>query len=268
VERGDVRRLYLNEGIAVHSLYRADSVLTGGVWDTFLALPLLLGEAPRAIAVLGNAGGTIARAYGEFWPMTRIDGVEIDPAVSEAGRRFLGMSENPRLQVIDADARPFLRRTQRRYDMVFVDAYHQPYVPFYLATKEFFELVYTRVAGGGLVALNVATVPDDRQLRDELAGTLATVFDDVRIWAPLRFNHIVIGLKRGERLGSGFGPGDRRRIAPLVELLDRQLSASVEPSDDPWTDDRAPVEWITDRMILSYAARGGDLDETPLPTAP
>jgi hypothetical protein len=42
----------------------------------------------------------------------------------------------------------------------------------------------------------------------------------------------------------------------------------VGGSDDPWTDDRAPVEWITDRMILSYAARGGDLDETPLPTAP
>jgi len=271
VERGDVRRLYLNEGIAVHSLYRPDTVLTGGVWDTFLVLPALLDAAPRTIAVLGNAGGTIARAYGEFWPRTRIDGVEIDPAVSEAGRRFLGMSENPRLRVIDADARPFLRSTNRRYDMVFVDAYHQPYVPFYLATREFFELVHERLSDVSLVALNVATVPGDRRLRDELAGTLATVFDDVRIWAPLRFNHIVIGLKGraspGAR-GRGFGPGDRRRLGRLVELFLQQLSPPVAPSGDPWTDDRAPVEWITDRMILSYAARGGDLDETPLPTAP
>ena len=39
-------------------------------------------------------------------------------------------------------------------------------------------------------------------------------------------------------------------------------------SADPWTDDRAPVEWITDRMILEFAARGGRFEEYPLPTAP
>jgi spermidine synthase len=260
VERGGVRRLYLNEGIAVHSVYRPESVLTGGIWDAFLAVPALLGREPRTLAVLGNAGGTVARAYGVHWPGVEIDGVEIDPDVSEAGRRYLGMGENPRLRVVDADARPYLRRTGRRYDLVFVDAYHQPYVPFYLATREFFELVRSRLEPGGLVALNVATVPGDRRLRDELAGTLAAVFPEVRIWPVLRFNHVVIGLTR---------PLGRVGSAPVLgDLLASQLSEPVSGSDDPWTDDRAPVEWITDRMILSYAARGGDLDETPLPTAP
>jgi hypothetical protein len=28
------------------------------------------------------------------------------------------------------------------------------------------------------------------------------------------------------------------------------------------------VEWVIDRMILEFAARGGRLDEVPLPTAP
>ena len=42
----------------------------------------------------------------------------------------------------------------------------------------------------------------------------------------------------------------------------------VEPSGTPWTDDRAPVEWLTDRMIVSYAAEGGRLDEDFLPTRP
>ena len=260
VERGGVRRLYLNEGVAVHSLYRPETVLTGGIWDAFLAVPALLERPPRTLAVLGNAGGTVARAYGRFWPETEIDGVEIDPAVSDAGFRYLGMGENPRLRVVDADARPFLRSTERRYDMVFVDAYHQPYVPFYLATREFFELVRERLEPGGLVALNVATVPGDRRLRDELAGTLATVFPEVRVWPVLRFNHVVIGLTRPL---AGVG-----RAPVLDDLLERQLSAPVEPSQDPWTDDRAPVEWVTDQMILSYAARGGGLDERLLPTAP
>jgi hypothetical protein len=34
------------------------------------------------------------------------------------------------------------------------------------------------------------------------------------------------------------------------------------------TDDRAPVEWLTDRMIVDFIAAGGELDERPLPTAP
>jgi hypothetical protein len=40
------------------------------------------------------------------------------------------------------------------------------------------------------------------------------------------------------------------------------------PSTDPWTDDRAPVEWITDAMIVDYAAHGHQVPEHSLPTAP
>ena len=262
VERRGVRRLYLNEGVAVHSVYRPDTVLTGGEWDAFLAVPALLDRKPRTLAVLGNAGGTIARAYGRFWPGVDIDGVEIDPAVSEAAARYLGLHDNPRLHVVDADARPFLRRTDKRYDLIFVDAYHQPYVPFYLATREFFELVRSHLAPGGILALNVATVPGDDQLVDGIAGTVASVFPETRIWPALKFNHFVIGLTRPLR-------GVRPIPVPLLgDLLAKQLSDPVAPAADPWTDDRAPVEWVTDRMILRYAAEGGRLDEQHLPTAP
>ena len=265
VERDGARRLYLNEGVAVHSIWRRDHVLTGGVWDAFLAVPALLERPPRRLAILGNAGGTIARAFAQYWPDVEVDGVEIDPAVSTAGRRFLGMGDNPRLRVHDADARPFLRRTDERYDLVYVDAYHQPYVPFYLATREFFTLVRERLTPGGIVALNVASVPDDRSLEEALAGTLATVFPEVRVWPVLRFNHIVIGFTALNRPGHGGHSGSVRQ---LVQLMANELEVPVAPAERPWTDDRAPVEWVTDRMILEYAAQGGRLDEDRLPTAP
>ena len=264
-ERDGVRRLYLNEGVAVHSVWRADEVLTGGVWDTFLAVPLLLDRPPERLAVLGNAGGTVARAFGVFYPGVEIDGVEIDPAVTDVAYRYFGLGDNPRVTTHDADARPFLRRTDQRYDLVYADAYHQPYVPFYLATREFFELVRSRLRPGGIVALNVATVPGDRALERELARTLAGVFAEVRVWPVLRFNHIVIGLTRNSATVAA--PTDAR-LAPLASLLRAELGPPVEPAEEGWTDDRAPVEWITDRMIIEYAARGGDFDEAPLPTAP
>src|ERR1700761_8709493 len=73
--RDGVRWLQLNEGVAVHSLYRPGTYLTGGYWDEFLVLPFAAGsqEPPGRIAILGDAGGTVARAYGHFFPHTRVD---------------------------------------------------------------------------------------------------------------------------------------------------------------------------------------------------
>jgi spermidine synthase len=263
------RLLYLNEGVAVHSVWSADSVLTGGVWDAFLAVPPLLGRPLERVAILGNAAGTTARALGVYYPEATIDGVELDPAVSRVGRRYFGMDAIPQLTVHDADARPYLRSTDERYDLIVVDAYHQPYVPFYLATREFFALVRDRLAPGGIVALNVAAVPDDKRLVEAIGTTLGAEFPQVLEWPALRFNTVVLGLsepvspgERARRLGSG-----PAALAPLRRLLARDVR-EVEPSGRAWTDDRAPVEWVTDRMIVSYAASGGRLDEDYLPTRP
>ena len=69
-----------------------------------------------------------------------------------------------------------------------VDAYHQPYVPFYLATREFFRLARERLEPGGILALNVASVPGDESLLEGIAGTLTHEFDAVAVWprAPLQ----------------------------------------------------------------------------------
>jgi spermidine synthase len=269
VQKGSVRDLYLNEGIAVHSEWRRNTVLTGDEWDMFLTVPPLLGRQVRSVAILGNAGGTTARAYGVFYPSARIDGVELDPAVTAAARRYMGLGRIRRLHVVTADARPFLERTHARFDLILVDAYRQPYVPFYLATQEFFRLVRSRLRPGGIVALNVATVPGDHRLADGVAGTLATVFPEVLTWQALKLNQLVLGFER---------PVSRARLRAAVartpariRVLTRLLAEHAQraaPSSQPWTDDRAPVEWVTDRMILEYAARGGNLHERLLPTAP
>jgi hypothetical protein len=142
-------------------------------------------------------------------------------------------------------------------------------VPFYLATREFFRLVREHLAPGGIVALNVAAVPDDKRLVRAVGGTLAADLPQVLEWPALRFNTIVLGLSKPisraelqRRLGSG-----PRALASLRRLLARD-ARPVERSERPWTDDRAPVEWLTDRMIVSYAAEGGRLEEDYLPTRP
>ena len=80
--------------------------------------------------------------------------MEIDGKVTDIGRRWFDMRA-PHLRTFAEDARPYLRRTGERYDAIFVDAYRQPYIPFYLATSEFFELCRERLRPGGVVVINV-----------------------------------------------------------------------------------------------------------------
>ena len=67
------RRLELNEGQAIHSLWRPGTVLTGNYWDGFLVCrsPRRRRRRRSAIAILGTAGGTIARAYAALLSRAR-----------------------------------------------------------------------------------------------------------------------------------------------------------------------------------------------------
>jgi SAM-dependent methyltransferase len=219
--------------------------------------------------IIGNAGGTVARAYGELYPGVEIDGVEIDPEVSDAARRYLGLDDNPRLRVVTDDGRPFLELTDETYDLIVVDAYHQPYIPFYLATREFFAAVREHLRPGGVVALNVAAVPGDERLSEAIGSTLLAEFPQAWRWRPLRFNELVLGFDTevsGRELARRVESAPAE-VASLVPLFQEGLRP-VEAVERPLTDDRAPVEWLTDRMIIDFVVRGGEVDEDYLPTRP
>ncbi|HET9051763.1 MAG TPA: fused MFS/spermidine synthase [Candidatus Dormibacteraeota bacterium] len=258
----------LDEGVADQSVYRPGVALTGGEWDMPLVAPPLLGRPLRTALVIGNAGGTTARALAATYPGVRIDGVELDPALTDLARSWFALDAIPGLTTHTGDGRVFLETTDARWDLIVVDAYQQAYIPFHLVTREFFSLVRDHLTPGGAVALNVARTPGDDDLPRAVSQTLATVLPQVRVWPALRFNELVLGL---ETPLTPLETADRLRSAPsairsLVPLFAAATTAA--PADDPMTDDRAPVEWLTDRALVDYITRGGRFDEQLLPTAP
>jgi spermidine synthase len=260
VERDDgTRLLELNEGQAQHSVYHPDTVLTDDVWDGHLVLPYTgLDRPPRRVAILGNAAGTTSRAYEEFFPQTRVDGVEIDAELSEIGREYFDMN-NPRLELFHEDARPFLRRIEHEYDVISVDAYRQPYIPFYLATREFFELCRDRLAPGGVLIVNAGHPEGQDDLEKVLTATMSEAFPNVLRHPIEPTNTLIVASEApvsAERL--------RARLPSLPAGLQRTaLDAAVEieaplRGGDVYTDDKAPVEWLIDKSIVDYAAGGED----------
>ncbi|HLM51800.1 MAG TPA: fused MFS/spermidine synthase [Solirubrobacteraceae bacterium] len=249
------RVLELNEGQAVHSAYRRETVLTGGYWDEFLVAPFSTRRrAPRRIAVLGNAAGTTARAYGRFFPATVVDGVEIDGELSALGRRWFAMRA-PRLRVHTADARPFLRASDDRFDGIFVDAYRQPYIPFYLVTREFFTLARDRLAPGGVLAVNVGHPEGSDRLEKVLTATMRAA--GLTVWRdPVTGTNSVVMAARGP-LGPAVLRAAAPRLAPALRPVAELAAGRLAPGlrgGEVYTDDHAPVEWLVDVSLARYAA--------------
>jgi hypothetical protein len=247
--------LELNEGQAIHSLWRPGTVLTGGYWDGFLVLPFATGSdrPPARIAALGTAGGTVPRAYAEYFPETKVDAVDIDPELFEIGHRYFGLEPRPQLREFAEDARPFLRRTPERYDSIFVDAYRQPYIPFYLTTREFFTLVRERLRPGGSVIVNVGHPEDSDELEQALSATMGDVFAHVARDPIRHLNSLVIASDaplRAEALRSTAVPA---ALQPLASASAARLEPRLR-GGSVFTDDRAPVEWLVDTSIVKYAA--------------
>jgi spermidine synthase len=251
------RRLELNEGVVVHSVYRPGEWLTGDYWDEMLVAPFAARAAPPgSVAILGDAAGTTARAYGHYFPATRVDGVEIDGALTDVGRRLFDL-RGPNLHLHTADARPFLRKATRRWDVIVVDAYRQPYIPFYLSTREFFDEVRDHLNPGGVVLINVGHPSGSDHLEKVLSATMGAVFPTV-VRDPVKdTNTIVIG-------GAGVISAARLRAAtrslpPDLAAVGAATAARLAPAlrgGDVYTDDRAPVEWLIDASIVKVAAEG------------
>ena len=250
-ERNGVRGLYLNDGYAVQTLYSTQGRLSlQGTWRYYARAPAWTATgSPSRVLLLGLGGGGAAVSYATLFPEAEVTGVELDAEVVEVGRRFMGLPESTR--VVVQDARAFLARDESRYDVIIVDAFDFPYVPFQLATREFFEAVEAHLADGGVVVINVGRYQDDYRVVDAIAKTLKTLFARVE-GVDVRQSNTVLMAARHPRAqdvgldGLGLEQGDARRLRarPLKPW---------EPAEDALvlTDDRAPVEWMTDGIILS-----------------
>ena len=191
------RYLLLNEGQGWHSLYHPDQLLTGFTWDFFLTGPLFNAppfdpDAVDRLAIIGLAGGTIARQYDAVYHPQRIDGVEIDPEIVRAGQRFFGM-DWPNLNVVVADGRYFLAHTDQVYDVIAVDAYRLPYIPWHLTTAEFFRQAREHLDDDGVLVVNVGRTESDYRLVQAVVSTLRAAFASTHVIpVPDSFNAIVV----------------------------------------------------------------------------
>jgi spermidine synthase len=263
VQDGTRTELILNEGQAIHSIYDSQDLLTRGPWDYMVIADSFrpaqtIEPQPKSVAILGLAGGTAARQYtAAFGDQVQITGVEIDPEILAVAHRYFHLDE-PNVHPVVADARYWLDTQAGHYDVVILDAYQQPYIPFHLTTREFFSSVRDHLNPGGAVAVNVGRTATDFRLVEAVASTMAAVYPSVfLVDVPGFANTLVYGSTQ---------PTTIEDVVHNLGLINEPLARTVATSamsegglrvspyhGQVFTDDLAPVERLIDEIIFSYA---------------
>jgi predicted membrane-bound spermidine synthase len=267
LRNGEEIVLKLNEGEGIQSAYHPQQVLTGYVFDYFLLVPFFrsgqFSPPVSSLCLIGLGGGTSARQYSAVFGAIPIDGVEIDPAIVDVGRRFLDLNLS-NLHVVVEDGRYFLAHSRQLYDVIIIDAYRPPYIPFQLTTVEFFRQVRDHLTPDGVVAMNVARTETDYTLVDAIASTLKAVYPSVYVVDMLgNLNSIVISSRQPSELGvitarlSGLSDPVLSDVALRAKGRMREF---VTPNRQVLSDDHAPVEQIVHAIVARYLL-GQPVDE-------
>lgn len=292
--QGSMIGLVLNEGQAIHSIYYPRfaqtgnplDLLTGGPWDFYNIAPYFYPNrdpvSVKSMAMIGSAAGSVPKQFLAVYGNDAIvDGVEIDPRIVELGREYFAMQDVgyyqaqgqppqfPNFKTYVTDGRVFFASTDRKYDIIGMDAYKQPYIPFHLTTKEFFQTVRDHLAPGGVAVVNAGRPGTDYRLANVLASTMSSVFPQVyMIDVPTNFNTMLIGIP--EDVGDGIqnfqANMGRIQDPTLRTVMQMALDTNSnkrplrrwQPTTGSWvfTDDKAPVERVIDQIILNKVNEG------------
>jgi len=254
-ESNGLRWLVLNDSRFAQTYEKAGSANSGHYQDEFALGPVIV--PAKNLLVLGMGAAGSIQASRAVAPELEIDAVEIDPVVVRVAGEFFGLPQNdPKLHVHIADARPWLAAHGAKSDLVHIDLFQGgPYVPFYLTTVEFFQLVRSRMTDGGVLMVNVFDSSPRKELLQAMGSTMRQVFPSLERLSRPDGNHIVFAFAEKHtlaetvaRLKESAGPQwvqdlTQKAVEEMVEF-ERQAGAVI------FTDDRAPIEEMTRRMLV------------------
>src|SRR5262249_43404615 len=157
-------------------------------------------------------------------PLDRVDVVEIERAVVEANQFFTSLNfdvvHSPRLRIIFEDARNYLLLTRTTYDVISTDVTNIRYRSnSSLYTREYFELLRSRLNPGGIAAAWIPLSALTEQDLRTLVGTFHRVFPHTTLWYPqMRVDHFAVLIGTEKSLEIDFGGFERRFERVLTDL--------------------------------------------------
>lgn len=157
-DSGDERALRFDSDMQ-STMSLTDPYAGGFEYTDFFHVPLVFDPTVRHVLFIGLGGGTGPKGFLRYYPTVQVEVAEIDPMVEQVARQFFAVPDDPRLRIAIADGRGYLQRSRGPFGAIILDAYgsgpHGAYIPYHLATVEFFRIAWARIENGGCLVYNV-----------------------------------------------------------------------------------------------------------------
>ncbi len=228
-------------------------------------IPLLLHGSPRRILQIGHGSGSTALEVGFYRPEV-FDLVEINPRVIEEAHRWFPQWAGGQFEAIFTDAKNFVRRTSRQYDVILNDSTYPGHAgSSQLYSADHFQACRDRLAPGGIVStwLPVDLPPESFAM---VLASFRSVFPEVEFWLPLNCwnkHGVLVGSleklePRLERLRWGRWPEGVAESLATIGLNDPDVFASSMMLNTGGVETLATGARLNsdDRPYLEYPARG------------
>lgn len=246
--------LSTNVLFGVQSVYMKDDTLTGLYYDYAMAAPLMVPDKnpdSMEVLILGMGTGTYATQCRKYFGNMNIEGVEIDEKITKLSRKYFALPDD--INVTTYDGRAFLNASDRKYDVIMVDAYQDITIPFQMSSVEFFRLVKSHLNENGVMVVNMnMRGNDDGDINQYLADTISSVFGNVyTVEVDNSTNRELFASDNNDMMGvlndniSGIKDADLRFMMNKV----RDNSIAYNAGKLIMTDDNAPVELLGMKVI-------------------
>ena len=184
--------LVVSKSLGFGTYIQADGLTQSGgivtdIWKgTLKKVKSKKGQVKSAL-ILGLGGGTVVKLIQKNWPDSKITGIDIDPAIVELGKKYLGLDKD-RVEIIIGNAyqkSEELKSKNEKFDLVIVDLYNGDKFPKEFESIYYIQLMRTVLSGNGIVIFNRLYYKEKKILAEQFGEKLKKSFGKVGYFRPV-----------------------------------------------------------------------------------
>jgi spermidine synthase len=232
-------------------------------YTSYFHLAFLARPEMKQVLFIGAGGGVGPRSFLTHDPRLNIDVVDVDQRVLELANEFFYLPKLPAIRLFAEDGRMFVRRTDKKYDCIVLDAFTiGGRIPFHLVTRECLELCRQHLTPNGVFVMNFGSTREGPRsgIYRSMLPTAAAVFANVYVFAvdlhtvdPQNTTNFILLASDGERVPANewLARAERYQSESFVKtadvtkmVCDLLAEQSASPTAPIFTDDYAPIEMM------------------------
>jgi spermidine synthase len=204
--------------------------------------------------MLGGGGCSYPKDFLANFKNASMDVVEIDPKLTEMAVKYFRLKKDARITFYHEDARTFLNRNEKKYDVIFVDVFNTGSnfsIPFQLTTLEAVTRMYESLKDDGVALMNIISAIEGKKgkfLRAEYT-TFSSVFPQVYLFTVDSLDGSEVQNIMLAALKTTTIPSFKSRFDELNRYLKRLWVKDIKQDMPVLKDDFAPVEQLMKELI-------------------